>query len=50
MNFAKYKDRLNLYLAETMVRAQEAVKSDYGLVGPDVPLFNGTGLVPGPAA
>ena len=30
--------------------AQEALKADYGLVGPDAPLFNGTGAIPGPAA
>ena len=39
-----------IYQAEAMVRAQEALKADYGLVGPDAPLFNGTGAVPGPAA
>jgi hypothetical protein len=45
----KNKDDV-IYQAEAMVRAQEALKADYGLVGPDAPLFNGTGLVPGPAA
>jgi hypothetical protein len=30
-----------LFLAEVMVRAQEALKEDYGLVGLDAPLFNG---------
>jgi hypothetical protein len=39
-----------VYQAETMVRAQEALKTDYGLVGPDAPLFNGTGAAPHPAA
>jgi hypothetical protein len=39
-----------IYQAEAMVRAQEALRADYGLVGPDAPLFNGTGAVPGPAA
>jgi hypothetical protein len=39
-----------IFQTETMVRAQEAFKADYGLVGPDAPLFNGTGAVPGPAA
>jgi hypothetical protein len=39
-----------IFQAETMLRAQEAIKADYGLVGPDAPLFNGTGAVPGPAA
>jgi hypothetical protein len=34
--------------AEAMYRAQEALKADYGLVGPDAALFNGAGLVPGP--
>jgi hypothetical protein len=29
--------------AGAMVRAQRALKADYGLVGPDAPLFNGTG-------
>jgi hypothetical protein len=29
-----------MYQAEAMVRAQEALKEDYGLVGPDAPLFN----------
>jgi phosphoribosylamine-glycine ligase len=32
-----------IYQAEAMVRAQEALKADYGLVGPDAPLFNGIG-------
>jgi hypothetical protein len=32
-----------IYQTEAMVRAQEALKADYGLVGPDAPLFNGTG-------
>ena len=27
--------------AEAMYRAQEALKADYGLVGPDATLFNG---------
>jgi hypothetical protein len=45
----KNRDDL-LFQAETMVRAQEALKADYGLMGPDAPLFNGTGTVPGPAA
>jgi hypothetical protein len=31
-----------MFQAETMVRAQEAMKNDYGLMGPDAPLFNGT--------
>jgi hypothetical protein len=29
--------------AEAMYRAQQALKADYGLVGLDMPLFNGTG-------
>jgi phosphoribosylamine-glycine ligase len=37
-----------IYQTESMVRAQEALKADYGLVGPDAPLFNGLG--PNPAA
>jgi hypothetical protein len=32
-----------IYQAEAMVRAQEALKADYGLVGRDAPLFNGLG-------
>jgi hypothetical protein len=44
----KCRDDL-IFHGEVMVRAQEALKADYGLVGPDAPLFNGTGLVPGPA-
>jgi hypothetical protein len=32
-----------IYQTEAMVRAQEALRVDYGLVGPDAPLFNGTG-------
>jgi hypothetical protein len=39
-----------IYQAEAMVRAQEALRADYGLMGPDAALFNGTGAVPGPAA
>jgi hypothetical protein len=39
-----------IYQTEAMVRAQEALRADYGLMGPDAPLFNGTGAVPGPAA
>jgi hypothetical protein len=30
--------------------AQENTKKQYGIMGPDMPLFNGTGAVPGPAA
>jgi hypothetical protein len=30
-----------VYQAEAMVRAQEALKMDYGLIGADLPLFNG---------
>jgi hypothetical protein len=30
--------------------AQENTKKQYGIMGPDTPLFNGTGAVPGPAA
>jgi hypothetical protein len=40
-----------IYQAEAMVRAQEALKADYGLMGPDAPLFNGLGPTGGkPAA
>jgi hypothetical protein len=39
-----------IFQAEAMVRAQEALKADYGIMGQDMPLFNGTGAVPGPAA
>ncbi|MDR1452172.1 MAG: hypothetical protein LBI57_07600 [Helicobacteraceae bacterium] len=38
-----------IYQTEAMVRAQEALKADYGLVGPDAPLFNGTGVLKSPA-
>ena len=38
--------------AGAMVRAQRALKADYGLVGPDATLFNGVGPAGGgkPAA
>jgi hypothetical protein len=36
--------------AGAMVRAQRALKVDYGLAGPGSPLFNGTGAAPHPAA
>jgi hypothetical protein len=39
-----------IFQGEAMVRAQEALKADYGLMGPDAPLFNGTGPAPHPAA
>jgi hypothetical protein len=40
-----------IYQTEAMVRAQEALKADYGLLmGPDASLFNGTGAPPHPAA
>ena len=45
----KIQDDL-IFQAETAFRAQEALKADYGLMGPDAPLFNGTGAAPGPAA
>ena len=35
-----------VFQAETMARAQEALKADYGLVGRDAPLFNGAGALP----
>jgi hypothetical protein len=42
----KSRDDL-IFHAETMVRAQEALMADYGLVGLDAPLFNGRyGLLP----
>jgi len=41
----KSRDDL-VFQAQTMVRAQDAMKEDYGLVGPDAPFFNGTGAVP----
>jgi hypothetical protein len=37
-----------LFQAEAMVRAQEALRADYGLAGLDV--FGEAGAVPGPAA
>jgi hypothetical protein len=45
MESPKCKENL-LIQAEAMVRAQEALKADYGLVGPDAPLFNGLGPSP----
>ena len=39
-----------IFQAVAMVRAQDARRADYGLFGPDAPLFNGAGAVPGPAA
>jgi hypothetical protein len=40
--FESEKNRDDLiFQAETMVRAQEAMKADYGLAGLDAPLFNG---------
>ena len=36
--------------AEAMYRAQEALKADYGLVGPDATLFNGFAAPMGSAA
>ena len=41
----KNRDDL-LFQAETVLRAQEALKADYGLVGKDAPLFNGVGAMP----
>ena len=41
----KNRDNL-LFQAETMFRAQEALKADYGLLGPDATLFNGAGAMP----
>jgi hypothetical protein len=35
-----------MWQAEAMVRAQEALKADYGLMGPDAPQFNGPGAGP----
>jgi hypothetical protein len=32
-----------MFQCEAMVRAQDALKADYGLAGLDAPLFNGTG-------
>ena len=45
MESQKNKDDLVFY-AETTVRAQRALKADYGLVGMDAPLFNGAGALP----
>jgi hypothetical protein len=41
-----------LFFAEAVARGQEALRADYGLVGPDAPLFNGQGAAGGgkPAA
>lgn len=46
METEKSKDDL-IFQAETMIRAQEAMRRDYGLVGTDAPLFNGAGALPG---
>jgi phosphoribosylamine-glycine ligase len=53
--FRKLESKKNqndvIFQTEAMVRAQEALKADYGLVGPDAPLFNGIGFGGGkPAA
>jgi hypothetical protein len=39
-----------LFYTQAILRAEDALREDYGLVGPDAPLFNGTGAAPGPAA
>jgi hypothetical protein len=52
--FRKVESRKNredvLFYTQAILKAEDALREDYGLVGPDAPLFNGTGLVPGPAA
>jgi hypothetical protein len=32
-----------LFQAQAMVQAQNALREDYGIMGPDMPLFNGLG-------
>jgi hypothetical protein len=39
-----------LFYTQAILKAENALREDYGLVGPDMPLFNGTGPIPGPAA
>ena len=39
-----------IFQATAMVRAQDALRDDYGLAGQDAPRFNGAGAAPGPAA
>jgi hypothetical protein len=41
------RNRADLILqGQIIVRAQEALKADYGLVGQDAPLFNGASPTP----
>jgi hypothetical protein len=39
-----------LFHVQAILKAENALREDYGLMGPDAPLFNGTGAAPGPAA
>jgi hypothetical protein len=37
-----------LFHVQAILKAENALREDYGLVGPDATLFNGAGVVPGP--
>jgi hypothetical protein len=47
--FRKVESRKNredvLFHTQAILRAEEAFWEDYGLVGPDAPLFNGRGIL-----
>ena len=49
MESKKSQDDL-IFQAEVMVRAQRALKEDYGLTGQDAPLSGGSRAAPDPAA
>ena len=38
-----------IFHTQAIVRAQDALKADYGLVGPDATLFNGAGVLQSPS-
>jgi hypothetical protein len=52
--FRRVESRKNredvLFHVQAILKAEDALREDYGLVGPDAPLFNGAGAAPGPAA
>jgi hypothetical protein len=52
--FRKVESRKNredvLFYTQAILKAEDALREDYGLLGPDATLFNGTGPIPGPAA
>jgi hypothetical protein len=39
-----------LFHLQAILKAEDAIREDYGLMGPDMPLFSETGPIPGPAA